>query len=64
VRKAVGWAFKDVMCGDKKVLDYVKSLRRRRVSSVITLYAIRDLKGKEKEEILNNAPKSRTLMGS
>jgi hypothetical protein len=65
VRKAVGWAFKDVTCCDKKkVLDYVKSLRRRRVSSVITLYAVRDLKGKEREEIFNNAPKSRTLMGS
>jgi hypothetical protein len=65
VRKAVGWAFKNVMCGDKKkVLDYVKSLRRRRVSSVTTLYAIRDLEGEEREEIFNNAPKSRTLMGS
>jgi hypothetical protein len=53
------------MCGDKKkVLDYVKSLRRRRFSSVITLYAIRDLEGEEREEIFNNALKSRTLMGS
>jgi hypothetical protein len=52
VRKAVGWAFKNVMCGDKKkVLDYVKSLRRRRASSIITLHAVRDLKGKEREEI-------------
>lgn len=51
VRKGVGWALKNVMRGDKRrVLDYVKSLRRKGVSSVITLYAIRDLKGKEREE--------------
>ncbi|MGA9387495.1 MAG: DNA alkylation repair protein [Candidatus Bathyarchaeia archaeon] len=53
VRKGVGWALKDVMRGDKRrVLDYVKSLRRKGVSSVITLYAIRALKGKERDEIL------------
>ncbi len=54
VRKGVGWALKDNMRGAKKrVLDYVKSLRRKGVSSTITLYAIRDLKGKEREEVLN-----------
>jgi 3-methyladenine DNA glycosylase AlkD len=53
VRKGVGWALKDVMRGDKKkVLEYVKELRRKGVSAVITLYAIRDLKGKERKEIL------------
>lgn len=53
VKKAVGWALKDSMRGDKEtVLNYVKDLRRRGVSSTITLYAIRDLKGKEREEIL------------
>jgi len=41
------------MRADKeRVLEYVKSLRKRGVSSVITLYAIRDLKGKEREEVL------------
>jgi 3-methyladenine DNA glycosylase AlkD len=53
VRKGVGWALKDCMRGDKeKVLDYVKSLRQKGVSAVITLYAIRDLEGKEREEVL------------
>jgi 3-methyladenine DNA glycosylase AlkD len=54
VRKGVGWALKDCMRGDKKkVLDYVKNLRRKGVSAVITLYAIRDLKGREREEVLS-----------
>ena len=58
VRKGVGWALKDTMRGDKKrVLDYVKSLRQKGVSAVITLYAIRDLKGKKREEVLNIKPK-------
>jgi 3-methyladenine DNA glycosylase AlkD len=53
VRKGVGWALKDTMRGDKKrVLEYVKSLREKGVSSVITLYAIRDLKGEERKEVL------------
>lgn len=53
VKKGVGWALKDNMRADKeRVLEYVKSLRKRGVSSVITLYAIRDLKGKEREEVL------------
>ncbi len=57
VRKGVGWALKDNMRGSKKrVLDCVKSLRRKGVSSVITLYAIRDLKGKEREEVLKIKP--------
>jgi 3-methyladenine DNA glycosylase AlkD len=54
VRKGVGWALKDSMRGDKKkVLKYVKELRQKRVSSVITLYAIRDLKGRERKTVLN-----------
>jgi 3-methyladenine DNA glycosylase AlkD len=53
VRKGVGWALKDCMRGDKeKVLEYVKGLRRKGVSAVITLYAIRGLKGREREEVL------------
>ena len=53
VRKGVGWALKDSMRGNKqKVLEFVKDLRRRGVSSVITLYAIRDINGKERNEIL------------
>lgn len=53
VRKGVGWALKDVTRGDKqRVLEYIKTLRKKRVSAVITLYAIRDLKNKEREEVL------------
>ena len=59
VRKGVGWALKDSMRGNKKkVLEYVKGLRRKRVTAVITLYAIRDLKGKERQEALNIKPSS------
>jgi 3-methyladenine DNA glycosylase AlkD len=57
VRKGVGWALKDTMRADKpKVLDYVKELRRKGVSSTITLYAIRDIKGEQRQEILNIKP--------
>lgn len=57
VRKGVGWALKDVMRRDPdRVLDYVKDLRRRRVSAVITLYAIRDLRGEQRAEVLAVTP--------
>ena len=53
IRKAVGWALKDLMRGNKKqVLAYVKKLRRQGASAVVTLYAIRELKGKERREVL------------
>jgi len=53
VRKGIGWALKDMMKGDRApVLDYVASLRRRGVSSVITLYAIKDLVGAERARLL------------
>ncbi len=53
VQKGVGWCLKDVMRGDKnKVFHYVKKLRERGVPSTITLYAIRDLKGSQRTEIL------------
>jgi 3-methyladenine DNA glycosylase AlkD len=66
VQKGVGWALKDNLSGARRrVLDYVKSLRRKGVSSTITLYAIRDVKGKERREILEARPdtkqKSRTV---
>jgi 3-methyladenine DNA glycosylase AlkD len=60
VQKAVGWALKDTMRGDHEtVLSYIKNLRQRGVSSVITLYAIRDLKGKEREDVLALKPEIR-----
>ena len=57
VRKGVGWALKDVMRGERqRVLEYVKELRRRGVSSTITLYAVRDLDGRERQEVLTVTP--------
>lgn len=59
VRKGVGWALKDVMRGDKKrVVEYVKGLRRKGVSAVITLYAIRDLEDEERKEVLGIKPQA------
>jgi hypothetical protein len=41
------------MRGDRsKVLGFVKGLRKRNISAVITLYALRDIKGLEREKIL------------
>lgn len=54
VQKGVGWALKDAMRGAKKpILSYVKNLRQKRVSSTITLYAIRDLKGTDRQQVLD-----------
>lgn len=53
VRKGVGWALKDNMkSAPKRVLSYVKDLRRRGVSSTITLYAIRDLNPAQRKKVL------------
>lgn len=53
VRKGVGWALKDTLRGERQpVLAYIRDLRRRGVSAVITLYAMRDLKGAERQELL------------
>lgn len=53
MQKGVGWSLKDLMRSDKeRILDYVIDLRARGVSSVITLYAIKDIKGDERAEIL------------
>jgi 3-methyladenine DNA glycosylase AlkD len=54
VRKGVGWSLKDMMRSDKqKITDYIKDLRKQKVSSVITLYAMKDLSSEERKEILN-----------
>ena len=56
VRKGVGWSLKDLMRSDKKrVLEYVMSLREQGVSSVITLYALRDIKGEERARIVRRS---------
>ena len=53
VRKGVGWALKDNMRGNKeKVFVYIKNLRKKKISSTIILYAIKDLKNVERKEIL------------
>ncbi len=53
VQKGVGWALKDNLKGNRKVvLEYIKDLRRRGVPSTITLYAIRDLKGTVRQSVL------------
>ena len=57
IQKAVGWCLKDALRGDRKrFLPYLKKLRRRGVSSVITLYAARDLKGELRREVLACKP--------
>jgi len=57
VQKGVGWALKDNLRGNRKrVVSYIKSCRRRGVSSVITLYAIRDLRGSERADVLAVKP--------
>lgn len=53
VHKGVGWALKDNMrSAPKRILPFVKDLRRRGISSTITLYAIRDLKPAQRKEVL------------
>jgi 3-methyladenine DNA glycosylase AlkD len=53
VQKGVGWVLKDnLRSAPDLILPYIKDLRRRGVSSTITLYAIRDLKGVKRQEVL------------
>jgi len=64
VLKGVGWALGDNMNGAKKrVIEYVKSLRRRAVSSKVTLYTIQDLKDKERKEVLKIKPEKKGSIG-
>jgi len=61
VRKGVGWALKDLMRGEREtVLQYVADLRRRGVTSVITLYALRDVRGHDRQRVLAIKPSSAT----
>lgn len=54
VQKGVGWALKDnLRASPERVKKYVKELRSMGVSSTITLYAIRDLEGEERQEFLS-----------
>ena len=60
VQKGVGWVLKDnLRSAPDCIFPYIKDLRRRGVSSTITLYAIRDLRGEKRQEIL--AVKKKTV---
>jgi 3-methyladenine DNA glycosylase AlkD len=53
VRKGVGWTLKvNMRYAQERVLEYVKDLHRRRVSSTITLYAIEKLPSEIRKEII------------
>jgi len=53
VLKGIGWALKDMMKVDKnQIIKYIKELRKKEVSSIVILYAIKDLKGKERSDLL------------
>jgi 3-methyladenine DNA glycosylase AlkD len=53
VQKGVGWTLKDNMrAAPEQITAYVKELRREGVPSTITLYAIRDLKGEARQEVM------------
>ena len=60
VQKGVGWALKDTMRAEpaakRRVIALVKRMRREGIPSTITLYAIRDLKGAEREVIMKIKP--------
>ena len=52
VQKGVGWALKDnLRSAPERILPYIKDLRRRGVSSTITLDAIRDLRGTKRQDV-------------
>lgn len=55
VQKGIGWCLKDNMRGNKeKVLAYVLELRKHKAPAVITLYALRDIRGDERRKILKD----------
>ncbi len=57
VQKGVGWALKDnLRSAPERVIAYVKELRRKGAPATITLYAIRDLKGARRAEVLAVGP--------
>lgn len=53
VQKGVGWALRDNLCSaPATVLPVIKELRRMGAPSTVVLYAIRDLEGKTRQEVL------------
>lgn len=56
VQTGVGWCLRDLMRWHKEeILNYVLDLRRKGVSSKITLYALRDIKGEERRAVLDQS---------
>ncbi len=54
VQTGVGWCLRDLMRWHREeILPYVVDLRRMGVSSKITLYALRDIKGEERKAVLH-----------
>ncbi|MCP4727975.1 MAG: DNA alkylation repair protein [bacterium] len=54
VQKGTGWALKDnLRSAPEKIIPFVKELRQKGAPSTVILYAIRDLKGKERKDILD-----------
>lgn len=54
VQTGVGWCLRDLMrCDKRQILNYVIKLRKQSVSSIITLYALRDIEGEERQAILS-----------
>ena len=57
IKKAVGWVLKDNMHRDKsRIIEYVKNLRKKGVSSKIISYAIQNLSSEERAKILQIKP--------
>ncbi len=55
VQTGVGWCLRDLMRWHKEeILPYISNLRKMGVSSKVTLYALRDIKGEERAAILND----------
>lgn len=56
VQTGVGWCLRDLMRWHKEeILRYVIDLRRKGVSSKITLYALRDIKGEERKAVMEQS---------
>lgn len=57
VQQGVGWALKDTLRGDRaRVYPYIRRLRAIGAPATITLYAMRDLRGPEREALLRVRP--------
>ncbi len=56
VQTGIGWCLRDLMRWHKdEVMYYVLALRKRGKSSKITRYALRDIKGEERAEIMGRS---------